>query len=550
MLALTYPISPYDCKCKPSFTKLQSNISYMLYWFGAVVKNPNNPENPLVQVLFRPITSRTSTKIELGSFIKEELPVSLISHLLIGSIWINGESKEIVVFPEITTTVSFEPTKWQICSFRTDTPFPIETYPLLYGKKDYSKMLELSTATGEKLIVNCMEFYRAVYGYSAELKRVLMTYPYQNQGSQNDSVQSILVPGGIVSKTNVQQWEVIQPSHKYVKADAPLLAHLKYDLYTQSTIKKMTNNRIQGWLGSKSLKFPFAFIDVEPWHCDSNVKIIVQGIETPTAFLVLRIIGVSDPHGQEILLHTPLSKRNSGRRGASSTSAYSIQRQTHSVPVSSTFSSNWDEDNAVLPIKTQVIGNKRKIASLSAQQAAHGNSGGIGGANTKTFSTAPQKGTGKGVGGILSQESSRFEKMWCEAKELQQQGSLSAVEWYDGKVFHTQSPIGSIELATNSSQKSRVAQAFVMKLSKPDGRAFVCVELAGRNDREIFTGMIAEIEVNPSVHMWIKWMLHEVIMNAGVFRKFAKKSIYKNFKVYKHGRDGHSTLARVLRELK
>ncbi|MFC5921579.1 hypothetical protein ACFPVS_12850 [Neisseria weixii] len=58
----------------------------MLWWFGAVVKNPANSENPLLQVLFRKIIKRTQTEIVLGNLVKEELPVATISQYLIGSI--------------------------------------------------------------------------------------------------------------------------------------------------------------------------------------------------------------------------------------------------------------------------------------------------------------------------------------------------------------------------------------------------------------------------------------------------------------------------------
>ena len=163
------------------------------------------------------------------------------------------------------------------------------------------------------------------------------------------------------------------------------------------------------------------------------------------------------------------------------------------------------------------------------------------------------QGSGQGVGGLVTKlvikRPSRFELMWQEAQNMLQQGQLSKVEWYDGKLFHSSAPLGSIAMV-DKEKTAYISQAFVMKLAQVDGRTFACIELVGRSGKEIFTGLMAEIESSKPVHIWIRWVLYEAARNAGVFKKFAKKSIYKNYKVYKHGEDGHATLQRVLKELK
>lgn len=50
--------------------------------------------------------------------------------------------------------------------------------PLPYEKFDLSPLLEFDLDNGGTLLLNGMDFFRAAYGYSVELKRILTTYPY------------------------------------------------------------------------------------------------------------------------------------------------------------------------------------------------------------------------------------------------------------------------------------------------------------------------------------------------------------------------------------
>lgn len=119
MITFTYPIVSYQCEVELEFSKLELNTSYLLWWFGAVVKNPNNSESPLVQVLFRKIIKRTQTEIVLGNLVKEELPIASISQYLIGSIWLNGKSREILDYPEVHVELSYQAGQWFIKSFNS-----------------------------------------------------------------------------------------------------------------------------------------------------------------------------------------------------------------------------------------------------------------------------------------------------------------------------------------------------------------------------------------------------------------------------------------------
>lgn len=547
MITFTYPIVSYQCKTELKFSKLKLNTAYLLWWFGAVVKNPNNSENPLVQVLFRKIIKRTQTEIVLGDLVKEELSIAAISQYLIGSIWLNGKSSEIVDYPEVHVELSYQTGQWSVKSFNSsgnnDKPYFNELYPLMYGDNDYSKMLEFNTKHGEKLIVNCMEFYRASYGVSLELKRVLMTYPYQTSSNQKDSIKSILLPTVINPQANNNEWEVVKPSFRFVKEDSLFLAHLKYDTYTQTVIKKLANERIQGWLSHvNTSKNMYSFLSIEPWTDDNDVKMVAKGISIPNGFLALQIFGISEPHGNDILLHSAVSQSASALQSSNTNNVTVLTRQvkTNVIPVTSQFPSNWNAAITMQPIKVQVVEKNRQINVIphASDGKPHARNGKVlpTGNVSQSFSTAPPKGNGE-IGGIVSQvvvELSRFEKMWREAVDLKTKGFFKKVEWYDGNSFHEQEPIRGINLDNLSRKSSLVAKAFVMRLTDTNKRLFICIELTTRNNRDNFTGLLAEIEPSVSLATWIRWILREAVVHEGVFRKFVNKSIYKNYKVYKH----------------
>lgn len=399
-------------------------------------------------------------------------------------------------------------------------------------------MLEFNTKHGEKLIVNCMEFYRASYGFSLELKRVLMTYPYQTNSGQKDSIEAILLPVVINPQANNNEWEVVKPSFRFVKKDSLFLAHLKYDAYTQSVIKKLANERIQGWLShANTPKNMYAFLSVEPWTNDNDVKMVAKGISTPNGFLALQILGISEPHGNDILLHSAVSQSASVSSSGNANNVTIVTRQVkvNVIPVTSQFSSNWNAANAVLPIKVQVIEKNRHINVIP--HASNGEVVPVGNA-AQSFSTAPAKGNGV-VGGFVSQvvvEPSRFEKMWNEAKELHTNNILIKVEGYDGKNFHEKEPIQSIALdGLIQGKSSEVAKALVMRLTNFNGKSFVCVELTTKSNQDKYTGLLAEIDTSAdSIEKWVEWVLQEAVQNDGVFKKFVKSSFYKNYKVYRY----------------
>ena len=176
-------------------------------------------------MLFREILDRTDTGLELGKIVKEILPLPLLGQYRIGSIWINGKFVEEVHYPVVEFKVSFTAGCWRYKTFNAQSrlgkqndPFPLDLYPLLHGANDFSRLIEFDLDNGGKLVLNGMDFFRAAYGHSPELKRILTSYPYQiKPPSQGDSILSLLLPPFPSHLKPSGNLDVLQPSHKFVK---------------------------------------------------------------------------------------------------------------------------------------------------------------------------------------------------------------------------------------------------------------------------------------------------------------------------------------------
>ena len=562
-MMLTYPYTIKNPVTSTfSLAKLSPNRLYLLWWYAALVKGSESGQNNL-QVLFREILDRTDTGLELGKIVKEILPLPLLGQYRIGSIWINGKFVEEVHYPVVEFKVSFTEGYWRYKTFNAQSklgkqndPFPLDLYPLLYGANDFSRLIEFDLDNGGKLVLNGMDFFRAAYGHSPELKRILTSYPYQiKPPSQGDSILSLLLPPFPSHLKPSGNLDVLQPSHKFVKQDAVFLAHLKQDAHTKQVVHEFANNCFKSFFNqSKKGSIPFVFLAPEPWHTHPDVTIRVRGIPFDNqSFLGLNILGISDPPGPDILWW-----KKSMASGSSSGGEPVIIRRTvklSEVPVSATFAASWDAANLALPLHNQLIGDKRNIVTAKDQDVGVGGGKVVPIGNTPgSGSTLPAKGTGTGVGGIVGQiektKLPRYEQMWLEAQELKRQGLITEVEWLNGKVFETKPDIGIIKITGNTGTTPPVVGAFVMRLTLSGGKQLVCIELIGRKGKEDFTGLMVEVnEMVSTLLRWVNWVLREVVKHAGVFNKFIKKSLYTHYKVYKHGEEGRNTVERVMREL-
>ena len=219
----------------------------------------------------------------------------------IGTIWENGLSRKKLSFPQERFTVSFNQRDYKITSNFScwekgkNYIIPPNTFPLKYIR-DKNKSLIFGSEKGTKLVVPCLEFFYRFFGFSAELKRVLATYPWEGR----EGAYSRLLPP-IENGEEKGKLKVKLPKKLY-DDDATFLAHLKYYEHTKNVAQHIYSQlEMDTPANSWSRQASPSFIEVHPWF-RGKATIEAEGMWLNSdTFLALNITGGSQPPGPPII---------------------------------------------------------------------------------------------------------------------------------------------------------------------------------------------------------------------------------------------------------
>lgn len=231
----------------------------------------------LVEVTFINLTNPTYTNKKTGeeyqSFFKIALPINYLHKIPFGSIWKNGESEYKFKLKEFKVTFSkSKGLAYKALWMDKESPHPFEADKYVYPsylrtfKGDGNRLLVIKPEGDSKsYIVHPLHFFMAHYGYSSELKRILITDSWSKIEKKlhlNESFEEkgVFVPNNLSTK------------------DAVFLYHLKYDAYTKTVVKDITTKIIF----SKGQKRPHYRIPC--WH-DKPIMLSFYGIELGNSVL-------------------------------------------------------------------------------------------------------------------------------------------------------------------------------------------------------------------------------------------------------------------------
>lgn len=265
----------------------------------------------LVDVTFINLTKPTyinkKTGEECQSFFRIALPINYLHKVPFGSIWKNGESECKFKLKEFKVTFS----KSKGLAYKalwTDKkfPHPFEADKYVYPsylrtfKEDGNQLLVIKPEGDSKsYIVHPLHFFMAHYGYSSELKRILITDNWSKVEKKlhlNEFFEEkgVFVPNNLSSK------------------DAVFLYNLKYNAYTKAVVKDVSTRIVL----SKEQEKPKYLIPC--WH-DQPIMLSFYGIELGNSVLCCQITGISQPQGEPINLyyHSAIktSKDGKGQKG-------------------------------------------------------------------------------------------------------------------------------------------------------------------------------------------------------------------------------------------
>lgn len=377
----------------------------MMVWWPAAINKMAHGTQPSVVVAFRKIIDGTLSDVVTH----RSVLLTAMGQLRTGTVWQNGQCISEVQYEEELFDVDFSPRGWRLTSFeeafqeREQSPFPQNIYPLKYDR-DKSRLLQFHLSNGGKLIVPCLEFFSRCYGRSAEVKRVIATYPWEETTDTGKS--RLFSPLGEPEEEG--KWKV-KLRRRLVNNDVVLLAHAKYDPYSQSAVKRIYAEIESQHQVSADKRTPL-FINIQPWF-DGEAKILVKGIrfDNGKSFLALQIAGCSDPTGEMIYrgrenannADAPCDISDQGKAWDGVPTKGKIKRP-QIFDITSESDPNFDatpvevyDDNFV------VIGEEREVIDVRKEKAQSSSGVKIAGEEAENYSTGEQYGDNGKTGYVI-----------------------------------------------------------------------------------------------------------------------------------------------------
>ena len=175
-------------------------IEWVVWAYHGLVPNRAATSQTNAIVAFR----RLGDKVVLEEVLRS-VPLAALNIMPIGSVWHDGRSERQAVLKRRTFDVDYDEGQWRFHSFAraekngTPPPYP-RTTPPLKPSADEIEYLELGLGSGGgKLVIPCIEFLVRTYGYSHELRQVLLGNAWEPEGSPHSKLYDelkVLPPPG------------------------------------------------------------------------------------------------------------------------------------------------------------------------------------------------------------------------------------------------------------------------------------------------------------------------------------------------------------------
>lgn len=425
--------------------RLKNNLfgndsEWMTWWYSGIYKNRSAESQPNVLVAFRELASGVLS----DDVIHRLVPLTALGQVRVGTVWKDSICLSEVVYEKAKFCVDFTKGKWRVNSFYEATkqddslPFPQDNHPLKYAM-DKNWIIEFPFSEGGKLLIPCLEFFSRCYGRSEEMKRILATYPWH--GEKESQKSRLYSP--LDEPEEPEKWKV-KLRKRLVNGDVVLLAHAKYDPYTEHMAKSIYA-QIESEHDPKN-KNP-AFIKVGPWF-QGPALIKVKGIwfDNGKSFLALQVVGCSDPGGVPIFR----DRENTNKTGpvgedADIGSAWAGAPENTLVkpPEIVDLTGDDEPDHGAPTVEIQdpdfeVLGQARVIIDVRRDHAKSTAGAKSNGADASKFSSGEPYGGGKGVGHAsiharpIMESKGALRDMWDAMLFLQKKKPelIKSVEWF------------------------------------------------------------------------------------------------------------------------
>jgi hypothetical protein len=537
-----------------------NNTDWVVWWFGGLLKSRTENTQPDCVVVFRELKGN---QVSEETFTRR-IPITSLGHVRIGTIWKNARLRQEMEYDQAEFTVDFTEGSWRITSFREASsfknalPYPLAIHPLEYKERDLANMIEFPLSTGGKLVIPCIEFFTRCYGSSAELRRIISTYTWEEALNQR-----LLAPQEEPDEPDI--WKV-KLRRRLVNDDVTFLAHIKYETYAELAAKSIYAQLEKSHKSEKG--YNLCFIKAQPWF-QGSADIRVRGIwfDNQRSFLGLQIAGCSDPKGLPIERdredrhyseRSDLGQNDEGAEGGVK------ERLLSKLPqiIDLTGDKDPDSGSAEVEILDPVfvkLGETRVIFDVRGQ--LHQGTPGTKwrGVSRDKFSGGDPHGSGKGIGRAAIHAEAIMESegilrdMWKALLFMKKKyKEIEATEWFTfqgGFQSDVEPKLISLEPFDNekeiedSSKRNwpyfdtakLIPRGVLVIRTQVAGKMFYMLEIQRRPrkvkkkdgtikpDEEKFQGLIFTLEDQSQLKSWLRRFLADIRPNKGVMSKLAGK---------------------------
>lgn len=267
-----------------------TDTEYAVVWFGRIFRGSNRQNAiKLIETIFFNLNN--------GFEVKVKLPIEVAHRLAIGSIWINGISRQKYAFDNYTSMIKEKSSNltysnhFGISRNEGVYEFNLNNYPVNNLKTDTNTLMVINRDS-YKVLIHPLTFFMAHYGVSKEVNRILLTYLW----SDIEDKLYLSHPDPEISDT------IIIPDDCVI-ADAVFLYYLKHNQYTEKVTKQLNTRVLEALRKNKDNSIPSrrsAPLKVVPYH-EQEIEIGFKGIEIESGvILCTEITGMSMPKGDAI----------------------------------------------------------------------------------------------------------------------------------------------------------------------------------------------------------------------------------------------------------
>lgn len=421
---------------------------WMAWWYCGILKNRQADSQPNVLVAFRELSDSGSLS---DTVIYRRVPLTALGQVRVGTVWRDGLCQSEAVLDCEKFAVDFTKGSWKLTSFqqtaedRASPPYPQELHPLKHDK-DRNWLLGFKLPSGGKLIVPCLEFFTRCYGRSAELRRVLATYPW-------NECQEERLYAPLDEPEESGKWKV-KLRKRMVNGDVIFLAHAKYEPYAENAAKSIYGQiEAQYDPADRTL----AFIKVAPWF-RGPAELKAKGIwfDEGRSFLALNIVGCSQPTGVSILRgRENANNAEQPANGSTPQSAWdgTPERVLVKPPDIVDLTGDVEPDPHAVSVEIEdpafeELGEKRVVIDMRKERAQSSSGTKVKGTDASAYSSGEAHGSGQGVGYAsiharpVMESQGVVRDMWNALLYLKkkQPSVIQSVEWFTSDGGYSQEP--------------------------------------------------------------------------------------------------------------